>query len=251
MKHSVLFLVILLLGLPLPARGAEQPNAVRPNVLFIAVDDLRPQLGCYGDQVVQSPNIDRLAGRGLRFDRAYCQYPVFNPSRTSLLTRLRPDTTGVLDNTTFFRKRLPDVVTLPQLFRRQGYTAVRLGKIFHGARDFEDPKAWDQAEYPAGTERGKKGEGRNLTEGRLPWCRWLAAEGDDEDQPDGQIAREAVRFLEQKRDQPFFLALGFHKPHDPFVARSATSTSTRRRSSPRRKARPGAPPRSPTPSRRP
>ncbi|MEA3227142.1 MAG: sulfatase-like hydrolase/transferase, partial [Planctomycetota bacterium] len=195
-------------------------NEARPkrNILFIAVDDLNHSLGCYGHSVVKSPNIDRLAARGIRFDRAYCQFPVCNPSRTSFLTGLRPDTTGVVNNTTPFRSTLPNVITLPQLFRENGYFTARVGKIFHARTETDDPKAWDSKSDPKGTALGKKGRGRNLTGGSVKWCRWLAAEGDDEDQPDGRIAAEAVRLLEQHRDGPFFLAVGFHKPHDPFVA---------------------------------
>ena len=197
--------------------GAEVSGSYR-NVLFVAVDDLNHSLGCYGHPVVKSPNIDKLAALGIRFDRAYCQFPVCNPSRTSLLTGLRPDTTGVLNNTTPFRSNLPDVVTLPQLFRENGYFTARVGKIFHPREETDDPKAWDLKSDPKGTRRGNKGQGRNLTGGSVKWCRWLAAEGDDEDQPDGQIAAEAIRLLEQHRDGPFFIAAGFHKPHDPFVA---------------------------------
>ncbi|MGH8699837.1 MAG: sulfatase, partial [Burkholderiales bacterium] len=116
-------------------------------------------------------------------------------------------------------------VTLPQLFREHGYFTASLGKIFHRGltmedlrAEMDDAKSWDEARYFQATERGQRGEGRNLTSGRAAWCRWLAAEGEDEDQPDGQLAREAIRLMEQKRDQPFFLALGFHKPHDPFIA---------------------------------
>jgi iduronate 2-sulfatase len=219
---AVLFTIgACLLGAPI---AGGQP-ARRPNVIFIAVDDLRNDLGCYGHPQAQTPNIDRLARRGVRFDRAYCQYPVCNPSRASLLTGLRPDRTGVLDNNTNFRTKLPRVVTLPQLFRRHGYFTASLGKIFHRGLTMEDSRAemddqlsWDVAHYFQATARGNIGEGRNLTGGRLEWCRWLAAEGDDEDQPDGQIAREAIKLLEQRGDQPFFLAIGFHKPHDPFNA---------------------------------
>jgi len=196
----------------------------RLNVLLMAADDLRPELGCYGS-VVKTPNLDRFAGRAMRFDRAYCQYPVCNPSRVSLLTGLRPNTTKVLDNGIHFRKTLPEVVTLPQLFRQNGYFAGALGKIYHRGLTMEDlrpemddEKSWDVSRYFQATERGLQGEGRNLTGGKLPWCRWLAAEGDDEDQPDGQIAREGMRLLEEQRDKPFFIALGFHKPHDPFNA---------------------------------
>lgn len=226
-KTVILILLAGLAALAINHGAAEsrgQP-ARRPNVLFIAVDDLRNDLGCYGHPQVQTPHMDRLAARGMRFDRAYCQYPVCNPSRTSLLTGLRPDQTGVLDNNTNFRTKLPRVVTLPQLFRQHGYFAASLGKIFHRGltmedlrAEMDDPASWDVALYFQATARGNKGEGRNLTGGRLEWCRWLAAEGDDEDQPDGQIAREAIKLLEQRSDRPFFLALGFHKPHDPFNA---------------------------------
>jgi uncharacterized sulfatase len=205
-----------------PARSAEDSKRTaeptRPNVLFIAIDDLRTEIGCYGATHVKTPHIDRLAARGMRFDRAYVQAAFCNPSRVSFLTGLRPDTTGVLDNRTWFRDRLPEAVTLPQLFRENGYYTFRLGKIFHGEQSMDDPKGWSRAMYPHGTERGRRGEGRNLTGGRVRWCRWMAAEGDDEDQPDGQIAREAVTFLRGKPEGPFFLAVGFHKPHDPFVA---------------------------------
>ena len=196
----------------------DPASASGANVLFLVVDDLNLTLGCYGHPIVKSPNIDRLASRGVRFDRAYCQFTVCNPSRTSFLTGLRPDSTGVFDNNTPFRSKLPDAVTLPQLFRNHGYFTARAGKIFHAGKNTDDPKAWDLTSDPRGTPLGSKGEGRNLTGGRVQWCRWLAAEGSDEDQPDGRIAAEAVGLLEQKRSAPFFLAVGFHKPHDPFVA---------------------------------
>jgi iduronate 2-sulfatase len=204
-------------------RAAETPD--RLNVLMIIADDLRPELACYGERHIHSPNIDRLAKRGLRFDRAYCQYPVCNPSRVSFLTGRRPSTTGVLDNGVHFRKLMPDVVTLPQLFRRNGYFTASLGKVFHRGLTMEDLRpemddtnSWDLAKYFQATPTGLRGEGRNLTGGKLAWCRWLAADGDDDDQPDGQIAQEAIRLLRDKRNGAFFLAIGFHKPHDPFNA---------------------------------
>ncbi len=187
-----------------------------PNVLFVAVDDLRHDCGCWGHPMVRTPNIDRLASSGTRFDRSYCQYPVCNPSRSSLLTGLRPDTTHVLNNRTPLRSKRPDVVTLPQWFRQHGYFTARLGKIFHGG--FDDARSWDESSNRRPTPIGRKGQGRNLTGGRLRWCAWRAAEGGDEDQPDGQLAGGAVRLLEQDRDRPLFIGLGFHKPHDPFVA---------------------------------
>ncbi len=145
--RSVLPVGLYLAALVGAATAAAQTES-KPNVLFMAVDDLRNDLGCYGHAVAKSPHIDRLAARGLRFDRAYCQYPICNPSRTSLLTGLRPDATGVLDNRTHFRRKHPDVVTLPQLFREHGYFTVRLGKIFHGGESMDDPKSWEIARFP-------------------------------------------------------------------------------------------------------
>jgi uncharacterized sulfatase len=219
-----ILLPLALVAVPAAAVGQAADKA-KPNVLFIAVDDLGCTLGCYGHGIVKSPNIDKLAARGVRFERAYCQVTVCNPSRTSLLTGLRPDRTRIHNNGTFFRTQLPDVITLPQLFRRGGYFTASLGKIFHLGLTLEDinaswndPASWDLAKTFTPTARGREGEGRNLTDGKLKWCHWLAAAGDDEDQPDGQIAREAIRIMTEKKGRPFFLAVGFHKPHDPFVA---------------------------------
>lgn len=217
----VLTSVVLTLLALAPVR-ADKPR--QPNVLLIISDDLGCELGCYGHKAVRSPNIDALAQSGVRFDRAYVQYTVCNPSRTSFLTGLRPTTTTVVDNTTHFRKPLPDVVTLPQLFRENGYETVGLGKVFHRGlspddvkREMDDPKSFDRVSYGKATAAGNKGEGRNLTGDKLAWCRWLAAEGTDADQPDGQLADEAVKTLAEKRDKPLFLAVGFYRPHDPFV----------------------------------
>ena len=210
-----------------PNNSALSQPAQKPNVLFIVADDLRNELGSYGSPVAKTPNLDRLAKRGMRFDAAYCQYPVCNPSRTSLLTGLRPDTTRITDNNTNFRTTMPDVVTLPQVFRQNGYRTTSFGKIFHRGltmedlrTDMDDKASWNEVRYFQTTPLGFKGEGRNLTDGKLAWCNWRAAEGSDEDQPDGQIAREAINVLEQraKDKQPFFLAVGLHKPHDPFIA---------------------------------
>jgi len=162
--------------------------------------------------------MDSLAQMGVRFENACCNYAVCNPSRSSLLTGLRPDSTGIFDNKTPYCSMLADRISLPRLFRDNGYYTKRLGKVFNGSKDQEDPLAWDERGNPGGTSLGKKGVGRNMTDGALNWCRWLAAEGDDEDQSDGNLAKEAVQFLERKHYQPFFLALGFHKPHDPFIA---------------------------------
>lgn len=218
-KHTLL--AVLWIATLCPAYSASRP----PNVLFIVADDLRPELGCYGDSQVLSPHIDRLAARGVRFDRAYCQYPVCNPSRSSFLSGQRPDTTGILSNETPLRLQKPDLVTLPQLFRANGYFTASIGKIIHagvnaaGKRtQFQDAQSWMQCLSFEATKTGRKGTGRNLTGGALKWCTWLAADGTDEDQPDGQNATAAIKLIEEHKDQPFFLAVGFHKPHDPFIA---------------------------------
>jgi len=197
---------------------SSRDNPKKKNVVFIVVDDLNTTLRCYGHPLVQTPHIDALAQLGVRFENACCNYAVCNPSRSSFLTGLRPDSTGIFDNKTPFNSMLSGRTTLPRLFRENGYYTKRLGKVFHGSGDYEDGLAWDEKGDPAGTSRGKQGTGRNMTDGALSWCRWLAADGDDEDQSDGNIAAQAVNFLKAKHNQPFFLALGFHKPHDPFIA---------------------------------
>ena len=188
------------------------------NVLFIVSDDLNTSLGCYGHPVVKSPNIDRLANMGVRFNKAYCNFAVCGPSRSSFLTGLRPETTTILDNKKKLESVLGDRITLPGLFRQNGYHTVSIGKVFHGANEHNDVDAWDEIYKHLVTTKGKQGEGRNMSNGALKWCTWLAAEGDDDDQQDGQVAKEAIRIIKQKREKPFFLAVGFHKPHDPFHA---------------------------------
>lgn len=223
MRLTTLTAFVASLGLPFAA--AEPPRPM--NVLFIVVDDLRPELGCYGVKEVISPNIDRLAEKGMLCRHAYAQYPVCNPSRASFLSGKRPDETGIVSNSVPFRKALPDLVSLPQLFRQNGYFTAGIGKIFHLAEPrngktvlFEDPLSWDyfHDSLRGTTRNGRNGEGRKLAADRLSWCSWQAAEGGDLDQPDGQNAAAAIRILEEHRDQPFFIGLGFHKPHDPFIA---------------------------------
>lgn len=200
----------------------------KTNVLLIVCDDLRDTVGCYDNMAVKTPNIDRLAARGVRFDRAYAQYPVCNASRTSFMTGLRSEQTGVTDNNTYFRKKLPDIVTMPEHLRKHGWSASSYGKIYHvgkaegKARDdlMDIGKSWDEAEMFQATPAGKVVEGRNLTSGKLSWCEWGIAAGTDDDQPDGQNAKHAIDAIERltTAGTPWFVGVGFHRPHDPFIA---------------------------------
>lgn len=216
----------LLWLLPLIGLGAT-PDAGRLNVLFIAVDDLRPQLGCAGDPLVKSPNIDRLAARGMYFDRAYCQQAVCSPSRSSLLTGRRPDSTKVYDLVTHFRTALPDVVTIPQLFRQSGYHVQAIGKIYHGG--YDDAPSWSVPhQNPKAPSFGPEGQAllKKLREeaptpaekDKVRGLPWEAPNVADDQLADGAAATMAISALEEVKDKPFFLAVGFLRPHLPFAA---------------------------------
>jgi len=219
-KYLVFAILISLLGCSGPKNKKDATTGrTEMNLLFIVVDDLNNTLGCYGHPVVQTPHIDRLAASGIQFNHAYCNFAVCNPSRSSFLTGMTPETTTIQDNRVSLQSVIGDWVTMPALFKKNGYYTMSLGKIFHGNRpEHNDMEAWDEIYGFGATEIGKQGEGRNMTGGVLKWCRWRAAEGDDEDQADGLMAKKAVEFIKAEHDQPFFLAVGFHKPHDPFVA---------------------------------
>jgi iduronate 2-sulfatase len=211
------------------AAGAQTAatHAPRPNVLLIMADDLNDHLGTFGHGLVPTPNLDRLASRGVRFTRAYTQFPLCSPSRVSMLTGLRPDRTRIYDLQTDFRTNLPEVVTLPQLFRRQGYVAARVGKIYHygnpgqiGTSGLDDPASWDAVVNPRGVDKDEEKLLTNLTpkRGLGAALAYFASPAPDDAHTDGKVAAETVALLERHRDRPFFIGAGFYRPHCPFIA---------------------------------
>lgn len=212
---------------------AQAPRAQKLNVLFLVADDLNTDIGSYG-AAVRTPHLDRLAARGVRFDRAYTQYPLCSPSRSSFLTGRRPNATGVLTNpgrnplSPHFRERIPATVTMPQLFKQHGWFAARVGKLFHygvpldiGTGSLDDHRSWDLAINPRGRDRDGLDRVFSLVPGQYGGTlSWLADQGSDAEQTDGIGAADAVRLLERfaREDRPFFLAVGFYRPHTPYVA---------------------------------
>lgn len=223
---------------PYPLRGETASTRKPLNVLFIAVDDLRPQLGCYGDPVVKSPHIDRLAARGTVFTRAYCQQALCSPSRISLLSGRYPATTRIFTIGPALRETMPDIVTLPQHFKNTGYFTRSLGKIYHVGID--DPPSWSVPSWQSKKPRyGPEGQDavRRYREAMEAAGKPIPAKGkggafyagpafespdlSDEELSDGDIGREgvaALRELARTPERPFFLAVGFHNPHVPWVA---------------------------------
>lgn len=229
MNRLLLFLLLAFLTAAGYAPAGQAQAARRPNVLFIAVDDMNCDLACYGHPQVKSPNIDRLARLGVRFDRAYCQFPLCSPSRSSLLTGLRPSTTRVFDLQYHFRTGLPDVVTLPQLFKNHGYYSARVGKLYHygnpgdiGTSGLDDPPSWTHFVNPAGRDKtALEPDIINYTPRRglgSAMCFLSDKDGKDEEHTDGKVALETIKLLEEHKDGPFFIAAGFYKPHTPYVA---------------------------------
>ncbi|MSR32661.1 MAG: DUF229 domain-containing protein [Gemmataceae bacterium] len=218
---------IFLLALLLPGQTVVAQE--KTNVLLIVADDLRVELGCYGSPG-KTPNLDALAGRGVRFDRAYCQQALCNPSRSSFLTGKRPDTLRLWSNGLHFRQKNPDVVTLPQWFKSNGYDTRCVGKIFHNwhTQVKGDPGSWSKPEFLHYANHGDDtpmvsgkvpassvaGIGRKYGQVEVCECRDVP----DEAFFDGRVAAEAVKTLSEIKDQPFFLAVGFWKPHAPFNA---------------------------------
>jgi iduronate 2-sulfatase len=214
---------LLLLPPHTQPEASESSKIEKPlNVLFIAADDLRVELGCYGDTIVRSPNLDRLAARGTLFNHAYCQQALCNPSRASIMTGLRPDTLGIWDLPTHFREQHKDIMTLPELFQQNGYFTQNIGKIYHNWRQevHGDPVSWS---VPAVMHFATHYSDIAVVDGELPPNLVTTVKTECRDVPDdayfdGRIATAAVKALGQVKDRPFFLAVGFWKPHLPFNA---------------------------------
>ena len=237
---KIFFFTLLGIGLALVSVSLFADD--RPNVLFIAIDDLRPELGCYGSPIAQSPNMDALAAEGMVFDRAYCQEAICSPSRASLMTGARPDTIGVVENYTFFRDANPDILTLSQHFIANGYEAVQVGKIYHNKPFSDDAFSWSRqpAEidlpkpfHPYALPENQETLRRNKVEleakygvervkgkGIIQGPAYEAADVPDQAYRDGYNTEVAIATLQElvAADKPFFLGLGFYKPHLDFIA---------------------------------
>ena len=212
----------------MPNNIASSYKSDKFNVLLIIADDLNCDIGAYGNQVIKTPNIDRLAKRGILFENAHNQYPLCGPSRASFMTGMYTNQTKITKNNMNLRNSVPDVITLGQRFRQQGYQSVRIGKMFHydnpsaiGTSGNDDIYSWDQTINPYGRDKIEEYKINTLKPRRYGGTlSWLAADGKDDEQTDGIAATEAIKKLDNfaKRETPFFLAVGFYRPHTPFVA---------------------------------
>lgn len=211
---SIIFFLVFIIG----QKGFSQQK-VKTNILFIAVDDMRPILGCYGNSTVHSPNIDRLANNGVMFSHAYCQVSVCNPSRSSIMTGLRPDELQVWTNVPHFRENKPDAITIPQFFKEKGYVAREIGKIFHDPAYHKDPVSWSGPSFYNVTQNGR-GHKYNLLENcephRVKAAATEFADVSDTAYVDGKVCQAAISVLNEVKDSSFFLAVGFRRPHLPF-----------------------------------
>lgn len=229
MKLTFTLPLIFFLTLTPSASRAERPR----NVLFIVADDLNTYLGCYGDPIARTPNLDKLAARGVRFENANCAYPVCGASRNSFLTGLYPNTNGVTGNHTIFRQTIPGHVSLPQSFRHAGYFAGRVGKLYHygvpksiGTAGHDDPASWEVTVNPVGVDHlDEEADIFSLVPGQFgATLSWLASPSPDARHTDGMVADDGRWLLSRcaaDRSRPFFVAVGFFRPHTPYVAPKA------------------------------
>lgn len=212
----------LLAMLPAAARLAAAPSKEPLNVVFIVSDDLNVSLGCYGNTIVKTPNLDRLASKGVRFDHAYCQFPLCAPSRASFLSGRRPDSTRVLSLTVPLRKHMPAVTMLPELFRKQGYFTAQTGKIFHTGAGHEDPQSWDfmMEDREKNPPRSEVVASQKEPEPRNHSMAWAQLSTPEETTADGLQAGKACELIRQSTpaNKPFFLGVGFRRPHSPYAA---------------------------------
>jgi len=219
---SRLFLLILIVLVSARPTSAE---STRPNILFIAVDDLRPELACYGKQHIHSPNIDRLAKSGVLFERAYCMVPTCGASRASMMTGIPPARNRFVNYLTWAERDAPGIATLNTQFRKNGYYTLSLGKVFHHPLD--NAKGWSKPAWrPKGIPRYRRPENHELhvkqqQQGkRKRGPAWESVDVPDSDYADGVLVDRAIADLGRlkSKDEPFFLAVGFFKPHLPFIA---------------------------------
>ena len=216
-RHLLLILSIM---------AGTLPAAERPNVVLLMADDLAATLGCYGYPQAKTPHLDSFAAGAVRFNRAYCQFPHCNPSRSSLLTGMRPNTTRVTNNEDNLYRNHPGILTLPHHFRNEGYATARCGKIFHlgvpsGLESMDDPLAWEfgtpfKSELPFPPKRASA---VTVKAGKKSGLAWQEIPGPDTQLVDGTFAATAIDWLDHRdQNKPFFLAVGFHRPHLPLVA---------------------------------
>ena len=219
--------ILALFGMAMMSPASAQPK--KPNVLFLIADDLNTALSGFGHPQCKTPNLDRLAERGVKFENMHCQYPVCGASRASIMSGLYPYTNLTLGNEGTLRGSMPDVVTLSQTFRNNGYYAARVSKIYHmgipfeiiaGTAERDDPLSWDQAFNIKAAEQNAPGESTNWSpkdKGTQSFTGVIAT-GGDSDHADGMAADRAIKILDNVNDKPFFLAVGFVRPHVPLVA---------------------------------
>jgi iduronate 2-sulfatase len=225
----ILFPILLGLSMtPLVLKAADQPL----NILLIMTDDLNCDIGCYGNPIVKTPNLDRLATQSVRFSANFCQHALCGPSRNSMLSGMYPDQIECYNLKDTFRHRFPDAVPLPQYFMKNGYLSARIGKIYHydnpgqiGSNGVDDPASWNERYNPIGRdkdlEKAQKIEtltGKGRLGAQLSW--YSDPTGKPEEHTDGKVAIQAIELLQKysKGNKPFFLGVGFYKPHTPYVA---------------------------------